>query len=329
MSIVTVDKIYRAIRAAEDYGLLSEDPELSGFSGKKLIGALQRLSKLYSEQHACYLEVGVFRGLTLLSTAKALGREAAYGIDDFSQFDHERKNLSIVERRIQRLGVENVHIINMDYEDALGNLNEYIDDRKVGVYFVDGPHDYRSQLMCLELAKPFLADNAVIVVDDSNYQHVRQATRDFLIINPQFKLLFEAYTECHPNNMSKQKRLQAKDGWWNGVNVILHDSENRVAPMYPPTQRNRLFFLNDHLVHSARRPEYSPQALHFTSCLLSLNIFGVFKEIVKLFIRSHKTPLELKGQYNSVNTFSSGLTESRYNPSLSNIDEFSSKSRTC
>jgi hypothetical protein len=40
--------------------------------------------------------------------AKVLGGEATYGIDDFSQFDPEMKNLSIVEGHIQRLGVENV-----------------------------------------------------------------------------------------------------------------------------------------------------------------------------------------------------------------------------
>lgn len=31
-------------------------------------------------------------------------------------------------------------LIDKDFEEALLNF-----DRKVGVYFVDGPHDYRSQ----------------------------------------------------------------------------------------------------------------------------------------------------------------------------------------
>jgi hypothetical protein len=317
-----INEIYDAIREAEDNGLLSEDLGLSGFSGRKLIGALQRLSKLYSEQRACYLEVGVFQGLTLFSVAKVLVGGTAYGIDNFVREDPRKENLSIIKKHMQQLDIENICLINMDYEDALGNLNEYIDDRKVGVYFVDGPHDYRSQLMCLELAKPFLADNAVIVVDDSNYQHIRQANRDFLITNPQFKLVFEAYTECHPNNMSKQERLQAREGWWNGVNVILHDNENRIAPMYPPTQRDRRFFVNDHSIHSAHYAACAPQIMAFTSSLLSFNIFGTLKEIVKLFIRLHKTPSELKGQYKKLNTFSSELTESRYNPSLSKIGEF-------
>jgi hypothetical protein len=129
--------------------------------------------------------------------------------------------------------------------------------------------------------------------------------------------------------MSGKKRLQAREGWWNGVNMILHDSENRVASMYPPTQRDRRFFVNDHNVHSVRYAAYAPQIMAFTSFLWSFNVFGAFKEIVKLLIRSRKTPSELKGQYGRLNTFSSGLTESRYNPSLSKIDESSSKSRTC
>ena len=96
-------------------------------------------------------------------------------------------------------------LIERDYEDALEALGNHIGDTKIGLYFVDGPHDYRSQLMCLLLATPFLSESAVIVVDDCNYPWVRLANRDFLISNPSFKLIFEAYTECHPGNMPEEK----------------------------------------------------------------------------------------------------------------------------
>ena len=94
-------------------------------------------------------------------------------------FDPEKKNLSIVEERLTKLQLDNAFIINNDYEDALENLRHTIGDKKIGVYFIDGPHDYRSQLMCLELALPYLHEQAVIIVDDSNYRNVRQANRDF------------------------------------------------------------------------------------------------------------------------------------------------------
>ncbi|MBK7410887.1 MAG: class I SAM-dependent methyltransferase [Saprospirales bacterium] len=92
-------------------GLLFENDILTGFSGKKLVGTLQRLARQFVTPEQCYLEIGVFQYAT---------------------------------------------VINQDYEDALENLKTHIGEKKVGLFFIDGPHDYRSQLMCLLLIQPFL-----------------------------------------------------------------------------------------------------------------------------------------------------------------------------
>ncbi len=310
------NKIYQAIRDSESSGFLFEIDELCGFSGAKIIGTLQRLCKLILSDHICYLEVGVFRGLTLLSVAKAAAEYPVYGIDNFCQFDPKGNNQSFVESQIHNLGLNHVHLINMDFEEALENLNPYIQDRKIGVYFVDGPHDYRSQIMCLELIRPYLADHAVIVVDDSNYQHVRQANRDFLVTHPDFKLFFEAYTPCHPNNMPKTLRQDAEHGWWNGLNIILKDPESILAPMYPPTQRNRTLFFNDHIIHSSRHAFFADTILSLMSSLLSFRIFRAAKELFKFQCRLWGLPREFKGRHLSLNTYSDTLPHSQYNSSL-------------
>jgi hypothetical protein len=36
---------------------------------------------------------------------------------------------------------------------------------------------------------------------------------------------FEAYTRCHPENMDTPHTAQARNGWWNGVNVLVRDPE--------------------------------------------------------------------------------------------------------
>ena len=182
-----------------------------------MVGALQRVAQ-YQEQlnQGAYLEVGVFQGLTLLSVAGVLSKSRAFGVDTFAQFDEDGRNRRLINERIDLNQLKNVSMIEHDYEDALEALTEHIGDTKIGLYFVDGPHDYRSQLMCLLLATPFLSESAVIVVDDCNYPWVRLANRDFLISNPSFKLIFEAYMECHPGNMSEQKVALARKGWWNG-----------------------------------------------------------------------------------------------------------------
>ena len=198
----------------------------------------------------------------------AVPGERAVGINDFSQFDPQRINRTTFESRRSGLGLKNVTLVNADYEDALEALHGTIGERKVGVYFVDGPHDYRSQLMCLLLAKPYLSEHAVIVVDDCNYEHVRQANSDFLRTNPEFRLFFEAYTPAHPNNMTDSQLECARRGWWNGVNVIVRDPEGLLEPICPDTPRGRDLFLATHEVQSHRGAYGVMHALRLADSLM-------------------------------------------------------------
>ena len=286
--------IIQAIKNAESNGLASKSADriLTGLSGDKLVGSLQRLAYLFSEdKNSCYLEVGVFQGLTLLSVANASPKLACYGIDNFAQFDPKGENFLIFQNRKKRLNLENTNIINKDYEDALELLKAEIGEKKVGVYFIDGPHDYRSQLMCLELSLPHLHKNAVIIIDDSNYEHVRQANKDFLVTHPEYKLLFEAYTKCHPMNMTEVEKEKAKIGWWNGVNIIVRDLENKLEPMYPPTRKSRILYENEHIVHSMKIAEVSPQAVAVLQSLYEMNFLKILRNILQFYqsIKEHKS----------------------------------------
>lgn len=303
MSVFRV--IQDSIQKSISEGLVSDSNNvLTGFSGEKMMGTLQRLSKELLDENSCYLEVGVFQGLTLLSVAKEIGENKAYGIDNFAFFDKDGKNHALVNERMGKLGIENAEIINKDYEEALENLSDFLGEKKVGVYFIDGPHDYRSQLMCLNLITPHLAKNAVILIDDSNYQHVRQANRDFLVSNKDFKLIFESYTKAHPLNLKGKDREEAEKGWWNGVNVIVHDPENELDPFYPPTYRKRTLFENEHAVHASKYPETIIGMLAFSKFL---------SPIVKMVSKKN---MELTGEYAQMNTFSKGLPQDLFNKTL-------------
>lgn len=260
-----INQFINAITESEYKGFLQEPNNkiLTGYSGEKVIGCLQRLTSLFSqEKNICYLEVGVYQGLTLLSTALACPKVKCYGVDNFAQFDPKKENYGIVKERQNKLGINNIEIINKDYEDALEQLDKYIGERKIAVYFIDGPHDYRSQLMCLELALPYLHSNAVIIIDDCNYQHVRQANRDFLVTHPEYKLLFESYTKSHPNHMTDDENIQARKGWWNGINILVKDINNSLTPMFPPTERDRTNFENEHHIHPHFLAKLAPDTLN-------------------------------------------------------------------
>jgi len=321
---ITIEKTIQAIQDSEQNGLLCDRAKaiITGYSGDKIVGLLQRFTSFFSQNYGnsevCYLEVGVFKGMTLLSTAVSCPNFPCYGIDNFAYFDKEGKNLSIVIERQNRLGVCNAHLIQEDYEDALLNLPARIDSKKVGVYFIDGPHDYRSELMCLEMGLPYLHENALIVVDDCNYRHIRQAVNDFLITHPEYKLIFEAYTKCHPNHMNSEEYKEAVEGWWNGVNVLVKDIHNEITPIFPPTERSRLLYENEHQIHPFCIADIAPEGLKLLYSLYQedrnnqsldrakLNSF--FKKIDELHAKYQEQGYLLKKQMNTFSKYLPKLT---------------------
>jgi predicted O-methyltransferase YrrM len=289
----------------------------TGFSGDKLVGALQRFARYQSQTvNTAYVEVGVFQGLALTATAIAAPDLPVFGIDNFSQFDPQGKNQAIATSRLKENGVENALIIDKDYEDALETMQEHLEGRKISVYFIDGPHDYRSQMMCLELVKPYLAESAIIIVDDSNYRHVRLANRDFLVSHPEFKLFFEAYTETHPANAPLHGEKMARAGWWNGVNIIVRDPLNILSTEYPPTVRNRDLYVNEHIVHADRYGALAPEAIALSRAIIDLRPLNILRALARLWKAKSRLHSELRGDYSSMNTFGSDLPNSRFNSSV-------------
>jgi hypothetical protein len=268
---------------------------LSGYSGKKLIHALQSLTGLASRSgdDIAYLEIGVFQGLTLTSVASSNPQIQCFGVDNFSQFDPDDKNYSMVRSRLKEHTTGNGSIINEDFEDALLSLKEHIGDKKIGVYFIDGPHDYRSQYLCLEYMKPYLSDNAVIIIDDSNYSHVRRANFDWLRANPDFTLVFEEYTQCHPINMSALEEKEAREGWWDGVNIIYKDLSRDIERCFPIVDDSLELFYQDHLVHPAKYAAYASKILK----AFSFGILGALAYSILFFL----TPKPLKKRFRHTN----------------------------
>jgi hypothetical protein len=229
---------------------------LTGFSGERLLACLHGLTAALCDEQRVYLEIGVFQGLTLLSNSKVNPGIACLGIDNFSLFNEGKDNFEIVRLRMSQLGVHNAIIINKDFEEALHGLESDLGTRKIGVFFVDGAHDYRSQLVSLLKAKPHLAEGCAIVVDDANYAHVRQANADFLRSHPDFALLMEAYTPGHMANLIGEDRVAASAGFWNGVNVMFHDPEHRVPRAFPREESKELHFQS----HDVFRHEFGELA---------------------------------------------------------------------
>ena len=299
-----LEDVLTCVREANEQGLFSEKglDALGGLSGLKTVGALQRLAGLASDQKdACYLEVGVFQGLTLLSVALSQSNASCFGIDDFSILDPDEKNLFLVNDRLEKLNVKNATLINEGFEEAFEHLDDYLKGRKIGVYFYDGAHDYRSQVMGLMLAQPHLHENCVMIIDDANYEFVRQSTVDFLKSFPEFKMVFEGYSPAHPANMDEAALKHHEAGWLNGINILVRDPGGYLPTMLPSVNPDKTLYVNDWLVHRHQLAELAPEAL------------TQLHEKQKIGDGMGKDKGQKAKMFSDRNTFSNGLPEQNFN----------------
>ena len=146
-----------------------------------------------------YCEVDCFQGATLIGALLGHAGRAALAVDNFSEFDPRGQNRATLLANLAAFGMSaQVRFHDRGFEEFLLDLRR--GPVKVGAFFYDGAHDYRSQLLGLLLAVPLLAPRAVLVVDDGNWPAVKQAAWDFLAARPEASLLADLATpgNCHP-----------------------------------------------------------------------------------------------------------------------------------
>ena len=308
--------VIACIRVADGDGLLSERnlPPYGGLAGLKTVAVLQRLLGLFAgDDEACYLEVGVYRGLTLLSVAGAFPSIPCLGIDNFSLLDPDGTNLKIVEDGLCEMEIQNASLINQDAESAFATLDRHLEGHRIAVYFYDGAHDYRSQLMGLMLALPHLHERAVIVIDDCNYNFVRQSTRDFLLVHTDFKMVFEGYSPAHPANLEPESRETHAAGWLNGVNILVRDPDGLLPAMVPPASEDRTLFVNEWLVHRHRMAELAPEALDLAQAVCAGDTEMEAAPRDALLARHGELRDRLEQRFADRNTYSEALPVSHFN----------------
>lgn len=159
----------------------------------------------FLESGEVYLEVGVLQGAAF-TAALMHNKVLGIAVDNFSMLPSTEGNKKAFLRRIEELEmVERTTLYEQDFVEFFLNPP----DVKVGVYFCDGPHGYKGTWDGLELSIPVLADSALIVMDDYNWDDVRKATLDWM--------------ESRKNNVTMLFDLQTpldSKLWWNGLAVI-------------------------------------------------------------------------------------------------------------
>ena len=107
---------------------------------------------------------------------------------------------------------EQIILTEQPAAEFFGELRQISPETKIGVYVYAGAHDYRAQLLALQLVKPLLAPQALIIAFGSKYSTVQQAHWDFLATTPQAQLLLELPATVHST-------------WGEGVQIFSWDIE--------------------------------------------------------------------------------------------------------
>jgi protein O-GlcNAc transferase len=165
--------------------------------------ALVNIASSFLEPGESYVEAGTFKGTSLI--AAMLDNNGDFvAIDDFSMGDGSPE---LVRTNLARFGLGGATILEGDTAEVLGSRQ--LGDRSVGVFYYDAAHSYDAHLEGLRLIEPYLADQALLIVDDSDWEQVTRATRDYLAGQPRARMLFDIKGDEH-----------GQPDWWKGVHVL-------------------------------------------------------------------------------------------------------------
>ena len=150
-----------------------------------------------------YVNVGVWHGYTLCAAFPGNEAKHCIGIDNFSEFGGPREQCKAAVATFAG-GPRHV-LYEADYRDYFKTHT-----LPIGFYFYDGEHSYANQLQGLEIAEPFLAPGAFVLVDDTNWGDPRNATTEFMKRHKgEYVIVADILTACdrHPT-------------WWNGLMLL-------------------------------------------------------------------------------------------------------------
>lgn len=187
---------------------------LGGLATANTLALVATAASLVPEGES-YVEIGTYRGASLVSALLASPTLDAVSVDSFVLGDASREELEV---NLARFGLaDRPTLLEGDVFDLVpaGALG----DRRVGLWYYDAAHDYDSQVAGLRIAEPHLADRALLVVDDSDWERVERAIDDYLASQPRARrlLVVEGKERGHPH-------------WWEGMQVLAWDARSANAP---------------------------------------------------------------------------------------------------
>lgn len=191
-----------------------DEKDVKGMSTENVRYLFNELCRNYAP-NGVYVEVGVYRGCSILSAALYNTGLSCSGADNFSQFDPNGDNLKILKENIKKFETKKergtVEIFAIEFRTFLRALTDVV---PIDIYFYDGPHEYQDQMDGLNLALPLLNDKCIIIIDDVNLERTQRANNEFLAANPDFKSVMKVLT------VKSEFPI-----WHNGIEIMMRGFE--------------------------------------------------------------------------------------------------------
>lgn len=179
---------------------------LDGMSGLK---TRHFYNNLLNIDDARYLEIGVWKGSSVCS-AMYNNNANIICIDNYSQFGYIKEELLNNINKFK--GNNNIKII----ENDCFNLDISILP-KFNIYMYDAGHNEIEQYNALHYYYNCLDDIFIYIVDDWNWEAVRNGTNN-AIKDLKLNILYEKEIFTGYNG--------DKNGWWNGIYIVLLEKTN-------------------------------------------------------------------------------------------------------
>jgi Methyltransferase domain len=167
---------------------------VSGHSTPAELAVLNLAARLLPEGEA-YLEVGALKGRSMAGALVDAPHRTYVTVESFREFgmlaEASRAELAAT---LDRYGKG--HRVLLREGDCFAVLvRPGAVPEPVGVYFYDGAHTGLAHYLALGVVEPLLADEALVLVDDSSYPMVEAATRRYLERHPGWTVLRDMRAE--------------------------------------------------------------------------------------------------------------------------------------
>jgi len=177
--------------------------EIEGMSSNNVRHFLNNLiSSIYDVR---YLEIGIWKGSTFISSLYKNTYTYATAIDNFCDFGSPREECKFNLKNFINAPNENTEFIESEFEKISFT-------KKYNIYFYDGEHDAISQENAFLLLNDNLDDRFIAIIDDWNHQPAKDGT--LLAFE---KLNYKIVSDCD----LKSNGNADVNNWWNGLYVAI------------------------------------------------------------------------------------------------------------